>query len=286
MKPLSTKKRSIYFTGFTILFLIGIPLIILYAVGYRIDGTFATFKTGGILVQTQFSDTQISLNGVFAKRSGIFQRNVFLDNLKAGQYLVEVQKDGYQAWKQNLPVLAEQVTQASAFILPQDINFQELTQFISATSTVGSTTASTTKKIATRQPNSEYTAAQKMFVLSTSTLATTTRTFQKIMLTRTTSTVTAMWTGQLVDAPYNFCLLEMCLNHIMLSASGIRAAEFYPGRSDVVVIAAAGSVYAQQIDARDLPPVQMIYQGTKPEFRFDGETIYVRDGGKLFKAEL
>ncbi len=290
MRPLSSQKRRIYFIVFAIVFIVCIPVVILYAVGYRLDATFAPFRTGGILVQNQFSDAQIVLNGVLEKRTNIFQRNIFLDNLKPGLYTIEVIKDGYQPWKQHLPVVVEQVSPTVVFMLPTNITFATVTPMIVATpaTTIGTTTVATTskKKVAIPEANPDYPLAQKLFAVASSTSATTTRLFQKVALVQGTSTVNMIWTGLLSDAPYQFCFIDICRETILLPLSYADRIDFYPGRNDVVVISRGGKIYAQQLDIRDLPPAQQIYSGEKPDFRFDGETIYVRDGKTLFKAEL
>ncbi len=288
MKPLSRKKRQIYLGALVVIFLGAIPLLMLYATGYRINSAFAVFKTGGILVQNQLSGTDILLNGKLVKTTNLFQRSIFLDNLKPGVYSIEAQKDGYQSWKQKLAVLPEQVSQTAVFILPKQVEINEVTSFIISTSTVTTSESGTTtsvEKVKTfKSSNPDY--AKVKMIFENPLLASTTRIFQKVHIGYTKNELLVKWAGLSEDTPQNLCSIERCFIESKFPISGIRDLDFYPGRSDVVVVSGGSDIYAKQIDARDAPPLQKIYHGTAPSFRLDSEVIYIRDQGHYFKIEL
>lgn len=131
MEPLSLTTRRFYATLFFVLFLIVLPVVALYASGYRLDG-FSLVPTGGIYVATPTSGTTISLNGEVLERSSLFSRSFFFDNLAPGSYVVQAQSDDHYPWSKNLYVESQLVSDVSVLAVAQPLVVREL---VSATST-------------------------------------------------------------------------------------------------------------------------------------------------------
>ncbi len=288
IKPLSRTVRLTYLFGLTILFIVLIPVVIFYATGYRVNSGLGIFKTGGILVQNQFSDTDVVLNGVLMKTTNIFQKSIFLDNLKPSSYSLEIKKAGYQPWHQNLTVSAEKISQTSAFILPDTFEIEEITSKVTATTTpeiVGTDGKINQKAQTTVSVNPEYAVVKKLFVINPKT-ATTTRVFQKVHIDHDKEYLVVFWAGSEADTPYNMCYVDKCVQTVTIKIPNIKSLDFFQGRNDVVIIAEQDKIYTRQIDVRNTPPDQQIYKGKAPEFRLDGEDMYILDVGKYYKIKF
>src|SRR3989344_2039740 len=156
MKPLSIKKRRFYLIVFALLFLIVIPLLILYATGYRFTDTLNLIRTGGIFVSVPESGSEAYIDNFLVKQGGIFQRNIFIQNLKPGLHDVKVVKNGFQSWSKQLQVFPQTVTEAHSFLLPEELTLVEIPVFMvervlapapGATSTAATSSAKLTSNI-------------------------------------------------------------------------------------------------------------------------------------------
>ena len=111
---MSLKARRILFILFIIAFLIITPLVISYAVGYKISLSGKILqKTGMLILDTEPEGAKIYLNG---KPRQLFFKKYFKDeesyittpakikNLLPGKYDVKLELDGYYGWQKKLEI--------------------------------------------------------------------------------------------------------------------------------------------------------------------------------------
>ncbi len=110
-----------------IIFLIGSPLIILYARGYRFNlQTLEFTKTGTISIKTIPRGAAIYLDNKLYKDASPSK----IDSLKPNNYDLKIEKQGFEPWETNLTVKPELVTSATHIILfaqnlPEQILLQD-----------------------------------------------------------------------------------------------------------------------------------------------------------------
>lgn len=104
------------------IFFVMVPVVTLYALGYRLDDSWNLKKTGGIYVSSDISGSEIFFEGNFEDRTNLLQSGAFIDNLSPGTYQVQVLNEGYQPWKKNLEVNSQLVTEARAILIPEKTN--------------------------------------------------------------------------------------------------------------------------------------------------------------------
>lgn len=290
MSPLSARRRRIYFALLCLVFLAGIPILSLYATGYRLDDSLKIFRTGGIFVRAEYSGSEVLLDGEPYKRTSIINRHILVDNLRTGSYNIEVQKDGYQDWSHTLFVTPELVSQTDVFMLPKEIPLLNIPLEIAVD------TADTTKNVAS-STNPEYTEALGYFTATTTApiddylYATSTRLRSDrghVRLEKIESTLYAFWTGTTENAPYFFCDENECVKVLTVTeGKGLGSFELYPGRSDVVMVANQDGIYAYQIDARGNLSPQTVYTGDATDFRItDNGEILVIDKDQIFALDI
>lgn len=147
MEPLPLKTRRLYSVTFFVLFLIILPVVALYASGYRLNG-IELVPTGGIFVAAPLSGFSISLNGEEVERTTLFSKTFFFDNLEANSYVVQVSAEGYYPWSKTLVVEPRVVTDVSALAVLQPLSILEIATSTSATSTED--VASSTVRVVTQ----------------------------------------------------------------------------------------------------------------------------------------
>lgn len=122
IKPLSTRRRTIVFWFFLLLFMTLLPVIVFYTTGYRFD--FEGFRqgnivsTGGLYINVQGDDMDIYIDETQVVDARVFRRASYIQNLEAGMHRVHVQGEGLQTWVKELPVRERIVTEVQAFNLP------------------------------------------------------------------------------------------------------------------------------------------------------------------------
>jgi len=121
LEPLSRRQRRIIFILSILLFLITVPLLVFYAIGYRVDFSDAeqNIRTvGGMYVSTENPDSEIFINDEPVENMRLFQNAAYIQNVSAGQHQVHVQGDGLTTWVKELPVYSHLVTEANSFNMP------------------------------------------------------------------------------------------------------------------------------------------------------------------------
>ncbi|OIP77184.1 MAG: hypothetical protein AUK16_02370 [Parcubacteria group bacterium CG2_30_44_11] len=170
VQPLPRAQRRLVFIFLIILFVVAMPLLVFYAIGYRFDfsdgGLHNIMSVGGMYVNTEAENVSIYIDNKPVEDLRIFQRAAYIQNLKAGVHQLHVQGNGVQTWVKNLPVFAHFVTEAAAFNMPIVPQIRLITKYqtingalvVEATSTPPLSIASTTQS----------------YVLASSTIATST----------------------------------------------------------------------------------------------------------------
>lgn len=122
IEPLSRRKRQVVFIATVCTFVVVVPLLVFYAIGYRFD--FADTEqnirsVGGLYVSAAADDIEIFINDEAVQDMRTFQRAAYIQNVVEGMHQVHVQGDSLHTWVKELPVFPHYVTEASSFNMPR-----------------------------------------------------------------------------------------------------------------------------------------------------------------------
>lgn len=296
MNGLSQRRRWVYFITVVVIFLVMIPVLVLYSTGYRLGADFSLKQTGGIFVAIDVSGADVYINNKFVKQTSFFQKNFFLQNLNPAMYSVEVRKEGLQPWKKGLAVYEKEVTQAGSFMLPTEPKAVEITKYIET-----DTGASSTPRLIRRDENPLYPqvislfastsqkklVSQKVVQAKITGIATTTdeRIRQKMRIWKEEGAILAEWQGGVDSMPPFFCDGTVCKDKIVVvpKTAQVGNFDFFPGREDIVLVTIPGGVFAVEVDWRSGHNRQSVYAVSGADFRVDNnETVYIKSAGKYF----
>lgn len=118
------KQRRWLYSLFILLFLIISPLVIAYALGYRLDTTgWKVTKVGALYIKSYPAGAKIIVNDKVTKRKTPSQ----VINIPVGANTFSVEKDGYQPWTKTMNVVAGDTTFVQdILIFKQDFKKQVL----------------------------------------------------------------------------------------------------------------------------------------------------------------
>lgn len=122
LPPLAIEHRSRLFWLMATVFLLAVPLMVLYAIGYRYDirDDVYNFKAvGGLYISSDVEDSNIFVNGEIVDDMRIFRAAAYIQNLEEEVHEVYVERDGLHTWVKELPVFAHLVTEAQSFNMPR-----------------------------------------------------------------------------------------------------------------------------------------------------------------------
>lgn len=119
---LTFRKRRIFFWASVAVFIILTPVILLYALGFRLTSNFQLEKTGGLYISSPISGSEIYIDGELVKRTNLLQSGVFVEDLTPKDYHIIVAANGYITWSKRLRVNSQYVTEAKALLIPSGIN--------------------------------------------------------------------------------------------------------------------------------------------------------------------
>ncbi len=288
MEPMSRFKRRLHFSAFFGAFLIVIPALILYANGYRLTKDWKLSGTGGIYVYAPESQADIFLNGVKVKQSGIFQRGVLLEGLKAGVYDVLVSKDGFSSWQKKIEVRDSFVSEGYPFAISASTTAISVPEFATSTASVG------------KIKNPEYASALLLFQTQPvkNTIATSTSPYDEntlrdgdLVISQNGTVITAEWLGDVNSMPYFFCNAILCTadtkatSTVYTQASPKSHLDFFPGREDVILLSTAKGLDIVELDTRQPQNILLLYP-KKVDFRISDSTVYLKEGALISKIEL
>ena len=121
MTTIEKIQRMIAFYSSVMLFFLLLPILLSYSLGYKIDyRPFRIYKTGILYINSRPQGASIFVNGKKHDSPTPAQ----IEELKPGTYNVEVRRDGYYPWEQELMVRPNMVTRAdriSLFPLVQEM---------------------------------------------------------------------------------------------------------------------------------------------------------------------
>lgn len=300
MEPLSLKARRIYSTIFFVLFVIILPVVGLYASGYRLQGV-EIVATGGIFIATPLSGFFISINGEEVDRSTLFSKTFFFDNLEEGSYVVQVSAEGYHPWSKTLVVEPRVVTDVSAISVVQPLSILKLA---TSTDALDDETASSTTRLVSE---TFYDSVVNIFS-ATSTSATTTVSNGNVVSTSTSSTTpldtlavpedTVNGVALLIEEgnlratyirssnpPSSFCTRpSSCVQSFMLErgVETVTEAQFFAGGA--LYQTKESGVYFTEVEVRQ--PRFSLPIFTAPEARFSviNGTLIVESNGSFFEV--
>ncbi len=243
VQPLSYKNRNRTFIFLLLIFMVSIPLLYLYATGYRFDFAMPSnfVGTGGLYVAVERTGAEIYIDGELVRETRVFRRAFYAQNLDPKTHRVHVQKEGHHTWVKELPVTPHLVTEAQAFNLPVSPQVRVISEWNSATgspiirtalitaSTTNDVLATSTKATTTFMINSEYVTLIEHFGTTTEekkeeTLikrlegaltatttpeeiieATTTKETNGVRLYEASERLYAAWVGPFEQMPYYYC---------------------------------------------------------------------------------
>ncbi len=114
MKKSDRIKRVVAFYFSITLFLILLPIILSYSLGYHIDfNAFKIYKTGLIYISSHPSGALIYVNGKLHQDLTPAQ----IEELKPGTYRITVKREGFYPWEGDLVVRPNMVTKADRIVL-------------------------------------------------------------------------------------------------------------------------------------------------------------------------
>ena len=288
MKPLSKNKRRGYFISLCIVFVIGAPLFVLNARGYRLNwnNVLKPSQTGGLYISTDQSGIEIYVDRLLVKETSIVQKSIFVPDIKPGMHEVNVSKDGLQSWNKTLKVFPEIVTEARSFLMKSSPELLEIPRFFNP-QTPGAATSS--KEIPLR--NMEYDAINALFlplaVGTTSSKAATTSPDDKILnnmlVKNDTGKLHVFWTGKIDLIPNYFCENIVCKSEIIVNtASRVLSYDLFPGRNDILILRLADGIYVSEIDDRSPQNIQKIVSEPGYDFRTKDGKIYLKRDEKIY----
>lgn len=272
MEPLSRKKRISYLVLLIVIFIVLVPITLLYSSGYRLGEGFKLVKTGGVYIGLNESKANLFLDGKLTKDVGILKDGFFVQDLTPRVYHVVVKKEGYRSWEKVLEVLPQHVSETSAFILPNSIPYTEILSSSSA-----------------------YTDALKIFATTTVTqimpseypkiIATSTRT-QKIenmkrkgdiVLWEEGGSIHARWVNTNSNAPSYFCNNNVCDREIIINKRPVQFFDFHPLSNELLLFVIDNVVIMTEIDPRIPRNEQTLFEAEGVEIRTLGDSILVKE---------
>ena len=126
MKSFGTKKRTIYFYSFVVFFLVCIPILVFYSAGYRISDNYTLDSRGGIYVFVSEPASDIYIDNKLRKTTTIFQKELFIQNLKPKVYLVMVANEKNWPWAKYIKVQKREVATLTPFLVPKFLETREV----------------------------------------------------------------------------------------------------------------------------------------------------------------
>lgn len=290
MNPLSRNKRRAYLLFFFIVFIICVPLFILYAKGYRFnfEEAFKISETGGLYINADQSGISIYVNGEVVRKTSIVQKGIFVQSLKPGEYKVSASKDGFQTWNKIIRVFPEIVTEARSFSLKNEPILTEIPRNLNSN---GLATSTVIKK------NPEYDLINDLFMATTTqksikpisaTTSVDTKTIRNILVKNEDGKLHVFWTGENDAIPNYFCESDVCKSEIVINGgSKVKSFDFFPGRDDLIIIRLENGIYVSEIDDRSPQNIQKIVLGLGYDFRVkDGSEIYLKEGAKIYSVSF
>ena len=292
---MTPKKRRVYILGLFLVFVIVIPFVVLYSSGYRLNSKFRLVKTGGIYFHNNEADAVVRINGKIKKRSGMFEKNLLVRDLKPAIYYVRVEKDGYRAWEKNITVQEQMVEVCYPLLIPVDLKRESVPK----TLLIEPEKKGSRPK---RESNEEYSDVMELFKtydkpsksvipgwvdsdIKKLKLGADRRLMKKVFLFRHENKIFVRWTGSDDQRPF---FISSTGNRLVFAPDKkILSFGFFPDREDsVVVLLDDGTLFAMEIDRRF--NIQNMYKiaSNCSRFAVSDELLYFFSGGVLYRIDF
>lgn len=292
---MTPKKKRIYILGLFAVFIIVIPLLILYSSGYRLTNKFKLVKTGGVYLINSESDTVVKLNEKIKKRAGMFERDMFVRDLVPATYYVRVEKDGYRIWEKNVTIQEQKVEVCYPLLIPSDLKPERIPKNLLIKPDKKG------KKIR-REANKEYSEAMELFRtydkpakgvipewvssdIKKLKLGPDRRLRKKVLLFRKGNKIYVKWTGRDEQRPF---FIDSSGSRLAYSPDiKILSFGFFPERYDsMLVLLEDRTLYAVEIDTRfDIHNIYNIVKNCS-RFAVSNELLYYFSGGVLHRIDF
>jgi hypothetical protein len=279
MQPFPQYQRRLYLAVFGLLFSILLPIVIMYADGWRYKSGDGFVRTGGVYVSIPYADAHLYVNGAHVGRSGFLERNFYVDDLTPSSYIVRVERSGYRPWTRVLVVDEQLVTDARAILIPTELATVRL---VVATST--SSINSTTTRTISSAVSSAYAAAFAATTTASSTIPVDEANGIGIFIDR--GVLYARWIRDNAFPPSPFCEKPTsCVNEIVIDDEEVvTAARFFAG--GVAYATKDGEVYYKEIDIRREPVSALLTTLRSADIRVIDDSLIVKSGNNLFEISL
>ncbi len=281
MEPLSRRTRISYFLGLSTLFIVVIPLALLYATGYRFGDNLTIIGTGGVSISIPSSDAALYINGEEIGVSGLITRSFYVDDLKPGSYAVHVAREGSYPWYKTLIVEPYIVTDARALLIPERVTFLKLQP-----GGVSTSTASTTRSVPLGTYDDYRLAFRALPSLQEGEEVLPEDERGGLALYVREGNVALDWTRATSSLPSSFCVRPSSCVHSFFIERGKETslhAGFHLG--GVVYETLEGGVYIAEADVRPSAITVPLYPRAGAEFRIVGGELIVKDGGVFYVME-
>ncbi len=118
---MTRRVRRFLFRSATLLFILAVPLVLLYAWGYNFDWQKKKpVLTGGLYLKSTPKKAEVYLNNKFKK-----QTPAFIRRLLPRDYQVKITREGFHPWQKKLKVESKLVTEArNILLIPLDLDIE------------------------------------------------------------------------------------------------------------------------------------------------------------------
>jgi hypothetical protein len=277
-QPLTRRKRKIYLIILAVLFILLVPIIILYSFGYRLDNLTNLIKTGGIYISAGDTGVSIILNGEPVKTTNILQRSYFIQNLRVKDYTLTVHKQDSWDWEKTVSVYPEKVTEVYPFMITKMPAISIITKNVSASAT-------STKTVL----NPDYSAAVALFKKSPTIVPgkLAYKIKNKIEIWKEEKSIILNWTGNTTSYPYFFCTVDNCKQTLSMPFSNkINYFDFFPGRNDLLIVSLKSGVFVSEITESMKRNMEPIFYGENADFRIQNGEIILKNRNNYYSVSL
>jgi hypothetical protein len=280
----SKTQRRICFFIFAALFILLIPVSVLFADGYRFNAHWRLVATGSIALSDVPDDAGVYLNYQPKHSSAFLTNTYYMNDLVPGDYFVVVAKAGYWSWAKHVTVTARNVVTFSVLLLPKDPTLLAILPTVAPSDSPsglgGSLFAffSTTTDVVA-QSNPQYQQVAKLFATSTNQGAVIIKNQREIWYQG--DQVFAQWLGDPALMPRSFSA-----PFIYTSPQPILGLDFFPNRDDVLLVLTSEGLYAVETDHHVPQNIEPYYLAPHIDFRvFNDDQIYIEKSGDFYQVE-
>lgn len=270
MAPLSPLIRTLYLVVFGSLFFLMIPLVIWYAEGWRFSPELGVYKTGGVYLTVPYTNASITLEGREIGRTGVLQRNFFIDDLPPATYVLRVTREGYYPWDRMVVVEPQIVTEANTLLIPLTFTVTPLAFSGNATTT----------NVITRELYTDYLDA-----FATSTVAIPLNQEESVGLLIEGGNLAVSWLTAERPFASNFCFRpSQCETQFYVESGSdtVLRADFYAG--GIVYRTQESGIYFTDYDIRPSSRVVPVYDKAGSDFRVIDGVLIIKDGSSLYEV--